>query len=200
MKATHLLLRAILSLVSVSGEVFAAEPPVPVPLPVTHFPDLMVTSFAYAGDMDPAAVCPFLTVPGTDCVIVGLNLGIRNQGKAPALPFGIGIHYATTREAVVRDDAAPALLELPLYGWENLTRWGFTRWIEYTLVPRRDFLVAVWAVLPPEIVRKTNTIFFQARVDTCAYREFSPDYCAVQESNEDNNRSDPISVDLSPVK
>ena len=140
-------------------------------------PDLLVTTLETSG---PA------TINAQNSVEVPLHVVVRNQGSEPAGIFKISTEY--TGGAINPSNTYSVAFTVP--GQPNI-------WYPYTSGPLAAGSSASFAgrvtFHPSE---HGVTVSLKAKADSCSGDEFMPVYCRVEESNETNNDSAPISVSL----
>jgi hypothetical protein len=136
-------------------------------------PDLVVTTLETTGT-------PTVNLEGS--AVVPIRVVVENQGDAAADIFKVSTAYTGTTGT---------------YGVAFTVSGQSNMWYPYTSDPlaagddvtfagNLTFVSSVHGV----------TVNITATADSCSGDEFMPDYCRVEESNEDNNESTPISVSL----
>ena len=174
----------ILVLVLVSGSVFAGpfdnlKPILKIPTklvlrPIPLFqPDLVVTEFSTTGAV---------TVRTDGFQEVPVRVVIENQGNGISPKFMISARYITSQGNYMR----PFSVAGQSSQWKPKTM--------ASLYP--DETVAVEGVLVGYPSSSGKTVDFYVIADSCDGDEFMPSYCRVSESDETNNESEHITVNL----
>ncbi len=140
-------------------------------LPEQGKPDLVITAFTQRGpafvDHEKRAVVP-------------VHLVVRNQGDADAKVFKISTSYKGPRGTQAVAFTVPRQ-EHP--------------WYPYTwdaLEAGADLVLEGIVTFDPALHHTTVLLF--AIADSCSGEKSMPAYCRIEESNEDNNQSAPITV------
>lgn len=139
-------------------------------------PDLVVVSVITTG---PA------TIDDEGQPEVPIRVMVRNQGDTPAGIFKVSTEYT--------GPSGTFLVAFTVAGQED-------RWFPYTnssLDARAK--VEFYGVVTFGYWLQGDTVSLRALADSCAAEEFAPPYCRVEESDEGNNESEPISLSL-PVE
>lgn len=136
-------------------------------------PDLVVTAFTQRG---PAVV------NRQNRAVIPVHVVVRNQGDADAKVFKVSTSYKGQRDMHV------VAFTVPGQGHP---------WYPYTwdALEAGAELVLEGVVTFDPALHDTTVLLF-AIADSCSGEESMPDYCRVEESNEDNNQSAPITVDV----
>jgi len=136
-------------------------------------PDLVVSSFQTTS---PLVVSP------QEGVEVPVRVIVRNQGNAPAGIFKVGIEYTGPEGTSVVPFSVPDQTDL----WYPLTK--------LPLAPGGEIVFDGNVVFHPLL--RDRTVSMYATAESCVGDEAMPTYCRVDESNEFNNKSGPLSVAL----
>lgn len=136
-------------------------------------PDLVVTSFEITG-------APIIDIE--DRVVLPVRVIVKNQGDADADVFKVSTSYTGSRDMHVVAFTVPKRSHpwYP-YTWDSLEAGA-----ELTLDGTVTF--------DPSLHDATVALF--AIADSCSGEEFMPGYCRIEESDEGNNQSQPVSVTL----
>ena len=136
-------------------------------------PDLVVTTLETTGT-------PTVNLEGS--VEVPIRVVVENQGDAAADIFKVSTAYTGTN--------GPYAVAFTVLGQSNM-------WYPYTTGPLAagDDVTFTGKLTFHSSVHGV-TVSITATADSCSGDEFMPDYCRVEESNEDNNESTPILVSL----
>lgn len=136
-------------------------------------PDLVVTTMETTGN-------PTVNLEGS--AVVPIRVVIENQGDAAADIFKVSTAYNGT--------GGPYAVAFTVAGqssmWYPYTSEPLAAGDDVTFSGNLTFISSVHGV----------TVSITAMADSCSGDEFMPDYCRVEESNEDNNESSAISVSL----
>jgi len=149
--------------------------PLPEPQP-TLPPDLVVT----AVETGPATINP------EGGVEVPIRVVVKNQGDAEADIFKVSTEYT--------GPSGTFLVPFTVPGQGDI-------WYPYSsapLGPGSDVTFAGNVTFQSAL--QGQTISLKALADSCAGEEFVPDFCRVEESNEGNNESAPISMSLPSIR
>lgn len=136
-------------------------------------PDLVVTTFEVTR---PAFINP------ENSVVVPIQLIIKNQGNAAADIFKVSTEYTGSSGTFVVPFVVGNTTDI---------------WYPYTNASLNSNSTVTFTgsvIFPPSKHGETVTLI--AIADSCSGDEFMPDYCRVEESNEDNNKAAAISVSL----
>ncbi len=137
-------------------------------------PDLVVTRFAQAGT-------PTLTRDGN--VEVPVRMTVRNQGSTAAAIFKSSTQYTTADgDTFVAAFTVPGEAEI-FYPWTDGPL-GAGREVSFSGVV--TFLSSL----------RGQTVSLTGLADSCSGDEFVPDFCRVEESDEDNNLSTAAEISL----
>jgi len=137
-----------------------------IPVPEKH-PDLVVTSFQVTGP---------LRTEG-DNVYAPVRVVVRNQGNAAAAIFKVSVERQKAGE--------------PYYVRPFTVPGQASSWYPYTggpLPAGGEVAFEGDVVIGPTVDFVGLTVALRVTADSCLGDEFQPDYCRVQESNEDNNQ------------
>ncbi len=140
--------------------------------PPVELPDLVVTEFKTNGS-------PFFREVDK-VTVVPVSVTIKNIGNADAGIFKVSLEYAGTQGTFV--------VAFQVEGQTNM-------WYPYTnksLKPGEEISFEGNALFN----RRGETVSLKAWADSCSGDEFMPEYCRVEESNENNNGSASITVVL----
>ncbi|WP_255334533.1 BACON domain-containing protein [Methanosarcina sp. KYL-1] len=146
-----------------------------LPYPELEGPDL-VTSLEVTG---PATLKP---VDGVYLINVPITVVVRNQGDEAADIFKVEAMYA------MYDETHTVAFRVP---GESNTRYPYT---DATLGPGEEVFFEGEVLFSDSL--SGETVYLTAIADSCIEDEFVPDYCRVEESDEDNNESPPEEVYL----
>jgi hypothetical protein len=143
--------------------------------PVTQraFPDLIITSIRFTGR--PRVVGGSAKVP--------ITVVVKNQGSAPAARFKVALEYKLP-------DGRTFAVSFVVPG--ETDRWY--PWTDVALGAGRIVTFSGEAVFIPSLHRTRVSLW--AIADSCSGDEFMENYCRVEESNENNNKSVTLSVTL----
>jgi hypothetical protein len=136
-------------------------------------PDLVVTSFEITG-------API--IDSENRIVLPVRVIVKNQGDADADVFKVSTSYMGSRETHVVAFTVPKRSHpwYP-YTWDSLEA-GAELSLDGTVT------------FDPSLHDTTVALF--AYADSCSGEEFMPSYCRIDESNEGNNQSKSVSVDL----
>jgi hypothetical protein len=152
--------------------------PFPIDEPPLEFqPDLVVTTLEMTG---PATINP------EGGVEVPILVVIKNQGGAEADVFKISTEYTGPSGTFLVPFTVPGQGDI----WYASTSAPLGPGMDVTFAGNVTFQSAL----------QGQTISLKAMADSCAGDEFMRDFCRVEESNEDNNESTPISVSLPSIR
>lgn len=143
-------------------------------------PDLVVTTLETTGS-------PTVD-PGCNCVQVPIRVVVENRGYADADTFKVSTEFL----GGVISPSTISVAQFTVPGQSD--SWYPSREGSFAAGAKERFDGTV-SFHPQE---RDVTVILWAVVDSCAGDEFMPAYCRVKESNEDNNMSFPILVDLPP--
>lgn len=126
------------------------------------------------------------TVNSDNSVEVPVQVVVENQGQGSAAMFKVAMTYtggviAPSREFIVAFDV-PGQSS----GWYPFT--------DGPLAPGASVIFDGKLIFHPE--EHNTTVSLSAMADSCAGDELMPTFCRVRESDETNNKSTPISVQL----
>ena len=136
-------------------------------------PDLVVTTLETTGTP---------TVNLEDSAVVPIRVVIKNQGDAAADIFKVSTAYTGTNGPYAVAFTVPGQSNI----WYPYTSEPLAAGDDVTFSGNLTFHSSVHGV----------TVNITAMADSCSGDEFMPDYCRVEESDEDNNESSAISVSL----
>jgi len=136
-------------------------------------PDLVVTTLEQTGDP---------TVNDDEAVEVPIRVIVKNQGTASAGIFKVATEYTGPDGTFVVAFTVPGQSSV----WYPFTNTSLASGATVTFAGKVTFYYTVHNV----------TVSLKAIADSCSGDEFMPDYCRVEESNETNNESTPISIAL----
>ena len=122
------------------------------------------------------------TVNKKKSVEVPIRVVIRNQGKTPAGIFKTALDYKGPKGVYAVAFIVPGQSNL----WYPMT--------SGPLAPGAQVAFSGKVTFPPSV--RGVTVDLRATADSCSGDEFKPDYCRVDESNEGNNHSTPITIRL----
>lgn len=147
--------------------------PTPSPTPLNQ-PDLVVASLQAVGRA---------TVNENDNVELPIRIVVRNMGDAPADIFKVSVDYT-------RPDGRTFVVAFTVPGQNSI-------WYPFTgaPLPAGDEVIFAGVVTFPAAASGT-TVSLTAVADSCSGDEFMPDYCRVEESNENNNTSASLRASL----
>lgn len=175
----------IVLIVTAVGVPGAAQPSGPRASPEGFLPDLVVSLFELLNPPRPAG----------DRMEMAVGIGVRNQGRARAGEFKVGIEYrharpptpATPRERGPRTDAllGPYYVAFTISG--SSPTWG-------PLDPGETAYRKGEVALPATL--RGVTILVRALADDCHGEILAFSYCRVRENREDNNASSQITVEV----
>ena len=136
-------------------------------------PDLVVTTFEITG-------APIIDIE--DRVVLPVRVIVKNRGDADADVFKVSTSYAGSRDTHVVAFTVPKRSHpwYP-YTWDSLEAGA-------------ELVLDGIVTFDPSLHDTTVALF--AFADSCSGEEFMPAYCRIDESNEGNNQSEPISVNL----
>jgi hypothetical protein len=116
---------------------------------------------------------------------VPVRVSVRNSGNDIAGRFKIGIEFSHTSFAGLR--------LIPFTNVVSSDRAfsgdGFYVWTERAIFPGAAYTFTAMALIPSSVPRAAS-IKLRASSDVCFGEEFMPYFCRLEESNEDNNRTD----------
>ncbi|MEC4684469.1 MAG: CARDB domain-containing protein [Nitrospirota bacterium] len=136
-------------------------------------PDLVVTTLEVTGPS---------VINAENSVEVPIRVVIRNQGNASADTFKTAIDYTEPKGTFVVAFTVPGQTDI----WYPKTSSPLASGGEVTFSGKVTFHPSLHGV----------TVSLNAIADSCSGDEFMPDYCRVNESNEENNKSTSISLTL----
>ena len=136
-------------------------------------PDLVVVAFETRGAV---------TLDKENRAVVPLHVAVKNRGGAEAGVFKIAVMYTSAD--------GPRFAHFLVKGQTN-PRYVQTRGI---LKPDTEFVFNGTVVFHPS--EQGMIVPMYAVVDSCNGERDMPSYCRVDESNEKNNQSEPISITL----
>lgn len=140
-------------------------------------PDLVITTLETT---DPP------TVNADNQVEVPIRVIVENQGGAAADTFKVSTQFA----GGAVDPSRTFSVAFTVPGQSDI-------WYPYTSGPLAEGSTETFmGTLTFNDAERGVTVSLTATADSCSGDEFMPDYCRVEESNEGNNESDPISVTL----
>lgn len=122
------------------------------------------------------------SINAENSVEVPVRVVVRNQGNDAANTFKTCVHYTDADETFVVSFTVP--------GQDDL-------WYPYTNAPLNADAETTFAgivTFHPSV--HDQTVSLHATADCCGGDEFMPDACRVDESDEDNNQSESVSVSL----
>ncbi len=136
-------------------------------------PDLVVTAFEVTGE-------PVIDIENR--AMVPVHVVVKNQGNADAVVFKVSAGYAGSRDTHVAAFTVPKRSHpwYP-YTWDSLEAGA-------------ELVLDGVVTFDPSLHDATVSLF--AIADSCSGEDFMPAYCRVEESNEANNESKPVSVTL----
>lgn len=143
-----------------------------VSCPPVGRPDLVITSFVATGEP---------VVNDAEDVEVPVTVVVKNEGNASAAIFKVAVYYT--------QGASTFVMPFTVEGQGNMW-YPFT---PSTLAPNAS--VTFDGIITFTTVRDA-TVSVEAEADSDSGDEFLPDYVRVQESDETNNFSDPITVNV----
>lgn len=136
-------------------------------------PDLVVSSLETTGPP---------SVNAENSVEVPIRVVVENQGTGTAGDFKTCVHYTDADETFSVSFTVP--------GQDDL-------WYPYTNAPlNADAETTFSGIVTFHPSVHDQTVSLHATADCCGGNEFMPDACRVDESDEDNNQSETISVSL----
>lgn len=140
-------------------------------------PDLVVTTLETTGPP---------VVNADNSVEVPVRVVVKNQGNAPAGTFKVATEY--TGGITSPSSTFVVAFTVPGQGdvWYPYTSDSLAAGSSVTFVGKVTF----------DGTERGATISLTATADSCSGDEFMPAYCRVEESDEVNNKSTPISVSL----
>ena len=161
----------------------------------TIFKFLILIPFLFTGcdpeevETDPDLVVSMLEISGspqinsTKNAEAPIRVVIKNEGTAAADGFKTSIAYTGNN-----DISYTVAFTVPGQSsiWYPYTNTALEAGEEVTLEGIVTFNSSV----------HNQTVALKAIVDSCSGDEFMPDHCRVEESNEDNNESNEVSVDI----
>lgn len=136
-------------------------------------PDLIVVAFEETGPV---------TINKEDRAEIPVHVAVKNQGGAEAGVFKITVMYTGID--------GPHRVDFMVNGQSD-PRYVYTRGI---LKPGTEFVFNGTVLFHPS--EQAMIIPLYAVADSCDGEQDMPSYCRVDESNEKNNESEPISVTL----
>ena len=136
-------------------------------------PDLVVVAFEIKG--------PF-TFDAEDRAVVPVQVVLKNQGAVAAGIFKTAIMYTDNGVKHVVSFTVPE---------ESQPRYPYSR---EPLQPGEEMVFNGAVVFEPS--QQGMMVSLHAVADSCDEEEHLPAYCRIEESNENNNESDPVSVTL----
>jgi hypothetical protein len=135
--------------------------------------DLVVSEFEVTGNG---------AVNAAGNVELPIRVVVSNEGNAAAAIFKVSAHYTTLRGTFVAPFTVPAQSSF---------------WYPFTNAPLAAGAEAAFEgrlTLPAAL--EGTAVSLKVLADSCSGDEFMPDYCRVEESDEDNNESGPLSVTM----
>lgn len=123
-----------------------------------------------------------ITIGQQQVAIVPLFVTIRNQGSLPASSFKVSVDYQSTRGKFVVS-----------YSVQGQTS-PFYPFFSGVLNPGEEITFLGNATFNSSVRRETVTLF--ALADSCSGDELMPDFCRIDECNEQNNESEGIIVEI----
>jgi hypothetical protein len=122
------------------------------------------------------------TVNAKGSVEVPIRVSIRNQGRTSAGIFKTAVEYKGPKGGDVVAFTVPGQSSI----WYPMTNGPLAAGATVTFSGKVTFIPSVRGV----------KVDLRATADSCSGDEFKPDYCRVDESNEGNNSSAPVTVTL----
>ncbi len=138
-------------------------------------PDLVVTNFAQAGD----------AVVTRDGIQVPVRMTLRNQGSSDAAIFKSSTQYTTA-------DGSTFVAAFTVPGEADI----FYPWTDDLLGAGRE--ASFSGVVTFLASLRGQTVSLTGLADSCSGDEFVPEFCRVEESDEDNNLSAAVEITLPP--
>ena len=158
-------------------EIMIKKVPIDILMPV--MPDLVITNVKQTG-------VPKINNSGSPEVPISVT--VKNIGNFKASIFKVAVYF---RSHMVRNHMkGPFVVAFKVPGQSNM-------WYPYsvgTIAPEASITFNGNLIFHPYYRHKKVTIWAEA--DSCSGDEFKPSYCRVKESNENNNKSTPISIVL----
>ncbi len=136
-------------------------------------PDLIVSSLTVAG-------APIINFENR--VELPIRVIVRNQGSMAANIFKVSVSYTELDGTFVVAFTVPGQSS----SWYPRT--------DDLLLSGGEFVFEGFLAFHPAVHNQTVTL--QAFADSCSGEEFTPDFCRIEESNENNNASAPVSAVL----
>ena len=136
-------------------------------------PDLVVTTLESTGSP---------TINAENSVELPIRVVVRNQGDAGAGIFKVATEYTGSQGTFVVAFTVPGQSDI----WYPYT--------SSTLAAGADTAFSGKVTFNPSI--HGETVSLKAIADSCSGDEFMPAYCRVEESDETNNESAPLSASL----
>ncbi len=121
-------------------------------------------------------------VNSEDMIEVPIRVIVKNQGQYAANTFKVATEYTDARGTFV----VPFTVAGESSIWYPYTHAPLDPGAEVTFTGVITFLPSL----------RGETVALKAIADSCSGDEFMPDYCRVQETDESNNESTPLSLSL----